>query len=75
MATAVSVAAKMKGYGWFEWFLYGLMIWPVALVHILVKKPREELERLPCPRCAEPIQPKAALCPHCRSELTPGWAG
>ncbi len=50
------------------------MLWPVALIHILVKKPKADLDRRPCPKCAEPIMPQAALCPHCKSELPTGWA-
>lgn len=33
-------------------------------------KKRPDDDRVPCPFCAEDIKPEAALCPHCRSDLT-----
>lgn len=39
MACVVAIIAKSKDRSFFLWFLYGFAIWPIALTHILVKKP------------------------------------
>lgn len=49
MAVAVAVAASVKGYNWFLWFLYGFALWPVALVHILVRRRADEIAVRPAP--------------------------
>lgn len=82
MSGVVAMIAGSKGRSALAWFFYGLLIWPIALVHILVtpggaaraaKAARAE-GRLPCPHCAEYIQPAAKVCPHCQREVTP-WRG
>jgi hypothetical protein len=42
MAFVVAIIARSKGHHPALWFLYGLLIWPIALVHILVAKRDEE---------------------------------
>lgn len=83
MAAVVGVIAHGKGYDGVGWGFYGALLWPVALVHILVR-PRSEFARqkamaadgrLPCPECAEPVLAAARTCPHCRSRLAEGWSG
>lgn len=37
MAGVVAIIAGHKGFNWFGWGLYGFLIWPIALVHVLVK--------------------------------------
>lgn len=37
MAVIVGMIAGSKGYGGVGWGFYGLLIWPIALVHILLK--------------------------------------
>ena len=81
-AFIVAVVAGSKGYSAFGWGLYGLLIWPIALVHILVKPNlqaardafvRKHAGRTPCPFCAEPIKRQAKVCPHCQRDLPEGW--
>ncbi|MUM78291.1 hypothetical protein GKC30_11660 [Pseudodesulfovibrio sp. F-1] len=38
MAIIVAMIANSKGKGAIAWFFYGLIIWPIALVHILITK-------------------------------------
>lgn len=75
MATVCAVIASAKGYSGPGWFLYGFLIWPVALVHVLVKQPTPEKLRertgdtRQCPFCAEMIKPQAVVCRHCGRDL------
>ncbi len=36
---AIANIAKSKGYSAANWFIYGALIWPVALIHIISKPP------------------------------------
>lgn len=80
MAILTAVAAQRKGRSGYGFFFYGLLIWPVALVHALLAPPlarpslrADEASRVECPHCAEFIKPKAKVCPFCRREVTPAW--
>lgn len=66
---AMIAAHKKRSFA--LWLLYGLAIWPIALVHALLIGSRRPGggDRAPCPYCAEAILPEARICPHCRSEL------
>ena len=78
MPFIVAIIAASKGRSGFGFFIYALLIWPIALVHILVSASsakgalkREKKEgRIECRYCAEFIRPGAKICPHCRSDLT-----
>lgn len=69
--------ARAKGRGFFLWFLYGALIFPVAFVHIMLLKKTPEktaadLKRdgyVECPFCKEPMKMTATVCPHCRREI------
>jgi hypothetical protein len=77
MAVVVAIVATNKGRPGFLWFLYGFVVWPVALVHALVIPRSQEAEelrlrgegRVKCTYCAEFIRPEARTCPFCRREL------
>ena len=45
MAVIVALVAKSRGQSAVAWFLYGLLIWPIALVHALLLKQRPGTER------------------------------
>ena len=46
MAAIVAVIASHKGLGSVGWFLYGLLIWPIALIHVIVTgRTAETIER------------------------------
>jgi len=38
MAIIVAMVAKSRGRDAIGWFFYGLLIWPIALVHALLSK-------------------------------------
>ena len=44
-ATVVAIIAGSKGYSAVGWWFYGLLIWPIALVHILVKERQGDARR------------------------------
>ena len=57
--------------------IYGLLIWPAALIHLLcIPRTERGLERQaraegrsPCPHCSEQIRHGAKVCPFCRKEV------
>ncbi|HBQ5903525.1 TPA: zinc ribbon domain-containing protein [Klebsiella pneumoniae subsp. pneumoniae] len=69
--------AKSKGRDFFGWWLYGALLFIVALIHSLViKKDIRAIERsqidegmVKCPFCAEIIKPEAVKCKHCGSDV------
>ncbi len=63
-ATCVAVIAHLKGRTIWKWFLYGFLIWPVAVIHILVTGSNKT-----CPQCASDIPRGAKICPRCRTNL------
>ena len=73
----VGLIAKSKGRDFFPWWLYGTLIFIVAIVHVLVIKPDEsrlEQEAIAaggkkCPRCAEIVKSEALACRFCGHEF------
>jgi hypothetical protein len=72
--------AQDKGRSFGGFWLYGLLVFPVALIHSLVmalsiagleQQALERGERRKCPHRAELVKREATLCKHCHQALEP----
>ena len=79
LAIIPAAIAHTRGLPVGTWFLYGLLLWPVAVVHVFFATPNSvRLAGRPappprtCPFCAEVIQSSAIVCKHCRRDLPRG---
>jgi hypothetical protein len=79
-AIICGAAAAARGRFWLGWFIYGLFLWPIALINLFVlprnEKALEERkvstgELVKCPHCAELIRPEAKVCRFCHRDVTP----
>lgn len=71
---AAIAAARRLPVG--TWFLYGLILWPVALMHVFFAT-RDSVwlsgsapAQRRCPYCANVIQAAAIVCKHCQRDLS-----
>lgn len=70
--------AHQKGRNFFGWWLYGTLLWIVALPHaILLSTDQEQIDARAmrqggqkCPHCAEIIRRDARVCRFCGGDLT-----
>jgi len=79
MAIVCAVIASSKGRSGFGFFVYGFLLWPIALIHALVMPsatrletgPRADPDSVKCPHCAEQIKAEAKVCKHCGRDVVP----
>lgn len=57
-------AAERRGFNLGAGFLAGLLLGPFAAAMYLV-----DSSRVRCPQCAEWIEMRARICPHCRTDV------
>jgi len=70
--------AKSKGRSFFTWWVYGALLFIVALIHSLViNKDIRAIEDamqnegfVRCPYCAEMVKTEAVKCKHCGSDIS-----
>ncbi|MBI6550206.1 zinc ribbon domain-containing protein [Xenorhabdus lircayensis] len=70
--------AASKGRSFGAWWVYGFLIFIVALIHSLVLESKQHIteekkinlgEIKKCPFCAESIKAEAIVCKHCNKEI------
>ena len=65
-----ALVASSKGREFFLWYIYGLFLFPFALIHAIVIKPNELANGMTkCRSCASVISEEAKICPSCRTIL------
>ncbi len=62
--------AQSKGREFLPWWIYGTLLWIVALIHALCIAPEFDTTGMKkCPACAEWVKREALVCKHCGRDL------
>ena len=69
-----AAVATRRGLDFVTWWLYGMLLWPVAVVHVFFATPDSvmiaaQMRPRLCPFCAESIRPAAKVCKHCGRDV------
>ena len=65
IAVIPALIAKQKERGFWTFYVFGLLLWIVAVVVAVAMEDR----RRHCPHCVETINSTATVCPHCRRDI------
>lgn len=68
--------ASQKGHSFLAWWIFGALLFIVALPMALIAKPNETSlvsrgEARQCPYCAELIKREARVCRYCQRDVSP----
>ncbi len=66
MGLIVAWIASNKGHSFLGWFIYGALLWPIALIHIAFASNKGRK----CVKCFSNIDIRASVCPHCKHKIT-----
>lgn len=66
MALIVAWIGSTKGRSFVGWFIYGIFLWPIALIHVALISN----ESMKCPKCYSKIDIRATICKHCKHTFT-----
>ncbi len=58
--------ASEKGRSFVKWYIYGVLLWIIALLHSLLIKGSV----IKCPKCLSTIDEKATVCKYCTHKIT-----
>lgn len=67
-----AMIAQKKGHSFVAWWLYGALLFIIALPHALLIRPANARQ---CPHCAEWIRDEAKVCKHCGRDVEPVTSG
>lgn len=56
--------AENKGRSFWLWYVYGWLLFIVALIHAIVMK-----SNYICPHCRSNVDKNATVCPHCARDI------
>lgn len=66
MGLVVAYIASKKGRSFVGWFIYGILLWPIALIHIALSSNNGQK----CTKCFSNIDSRATICPFCKHKIT-----
>lgn len=59
-----AMIAKKKGRNAVGWYIYGVLLFIIALPHALIMKSKYQ-----CPHCRSNVDPAATVCPKCARDM------
>jgi ABC-type Mn2+/Zn2+ transport system permease subunit len=65
LALIPAFIAQSKGRSFLGWYIYGIFLWIIALIHSLVLSDKSKV----CPKCFAKVDERATICKACRNSL------